>query len=111
MTRLLFVYGSLRRGQPNPEADRLAKGSRHLGSAHVRGTLTQLHGFPALLPGTQRVDGELVLVEDEALWGFLDQHEGVGEPGWYRRALVVALDAAGQPRSAWAYMADPPVAP
>lgn len=108
MTRLLFVYGTLRPGQPNPASDRLASGSRSLGRAHVRGGLTQVHGFPALLPkGTQRIDGELLLVEEEALWEVLDRHEGVGEAGWYRRTLVVAIDDKGQARSAWTYMAAP----
>lgn len=105
MTRLLFVYGSLRRGQDNPEAHHLAASSRWVAKAHVRGTLGQLHGFPALTPGRSgRVDGELVLIDD-ALWPWLDQHEGVGEPGWYRRELVVALDERGDPRSAWTYVA------
>lgn len=105
MTRLLFVYGSLRRDQDNDAARRLASAARWICKAHVRGTLTQRHGFPALTTGrTGRVDGELVLVDD-ALWAWLDEHEGVGEPGWYRRELVVAVDDKAEPRSAWTYVA------
>lgn len=105
MTRLLFVYGSLLRGQPNDEAKHLEANSRWIAKAHVRGTLRQVHGHPALTPSPAgRVDGELLLIDD-ALWPWLDEHEGVGEPGWYRRELVVALDDKGEPRSAWTYVA------
>ena len=108
MTDLLFVYGSLRSDDGGPEAARLAAGSSSLGPAHARGHLTQLHGQPALVVGRGgRVDGELVHVTDRTLWDHLDAYEGVGEVGWYRRELVVVIDEAGHPRSAWAYTAAP----
>jgi gamma-glutamylcyclotransferase (GGCT)/AIG2-like uncharacterized protein YtfP len=111
VTRLLFVYGSLRAGQDNDEARALAAGSSPLGAAYVYGALMDLQGHAALQPtgsGRGRVNGELVLIRDEALWTRLDAYEGVGEPGWYVRGLVVAIDAHGQPRSAWAYVAPTP---
>lgn len=75
----------------------------------MRGHLAELNGFPALVSGRHgRVDGELVHVTDPALWERLDTYEGVGEPGWYARGLVVALDQVGEPRSAWAYMVPAP---
>lgn len=108
MTHLLFVYGSLRASAANEASRLLAAGSRPLGPAHVRGRLLDLQGFPALVPGREgRVDGELVQVTDPALWERLDAYEGVGEAGWYRRGLVVAL-CRDEPRSAWAYVAPDP---
>ena len=104
MTRLLFVYGTLRPDQDNDEARHLAAHSKPLGTAYVHGQLVELQGFPALVPGrTGRIDGALLLVNDEALWARLDAYEGIGEDGGYRRELVVAIDQRGDPRSAWAY--------
>jgi gamma-glutamylcyclotransferase (GGCT)/AIG2-like uncharacterized protein YtfP len=106
LTQLLFVYGTLRRGEPGPEAARLAAGSRLLGLAHVRGEMIEVQGHRALLVGRgERVEGELLHVTDPALWAELDAYEGVGEAGWFRRELVVAIDEQGQPRSAWSYTA------
>ena len=108
MTHLLFVYGSLRPGEDNDESRALAAGSKPVGPAHVRGRLVPVQGHLALLAGGGgRVDGELVHVTDPALWERLDAHEGVGEAGWYKRGLVVAL-CRDEPRSAWAYLADVP---
>lgn len=104
MTRLLFVYGSLQPDQDNAEAKHLASHSQSLGRAYVHGELVDVQGFPGLVPGrTGRIDGLLLLVQDEAIWDRLDAYEGVGEDGWYGRELVVAIDQRGDPRSAWAY--------
>ena len=108
MTHLLFVYGTLRPGEDNDGSRALAAGSRPIGPAEVRGHLVELNGFPALVSGREgAVPGDLVHVTDPALWERLDAYEGVGEDGWYRRGLVVAL-CRGEPRSAWAYLADVP---
>lgn len=106
MTHLLFVYGTLSSSSLSQEARRLAAGSTHLGTAWTRGELQDLHGFPALVQtGAGRVDGELLHVRDAGLWAELDAYEGVGEGGWYRRQLVIAIDASDQPRSCWTYVA------
>lgn len=111
VTQLLFVYGTLRAagGPPEAIAATLAVGVTHLGAAWTRGTMADLHGFQALqTKGSDRIEGELLRIQDAATWTALDAYEGVGEAGWYERRLVVAVDAAGQPRSAWAYVAPEP---
>lgn len=106
MTKLLFVYGTLRPGQ-SPEGNRLAVRSRNLGPAYVHGTLVDVQGHQGLVSAKAgaRVQGDLLLIDDESVWAEIDAYEGVGEPGWYARGLVVAIDQHGQPRSAWAYVA------
>lgn len=103
------MYGTLRPGQDNDEARRLAQGSRHVASAYVRGRVVQRDGFPALVIEPHgRVDGDLLLVQDDGLWDHLDAYEGVGATDAYRRELVVAIDQRGDTRSAWAYTARQP---
>lgn len=101
------MYGSLVPGDPRAPAaiaQAVAAGTTRLGAAQVAGRLVARDGFPALVVGGEaRVPGELLHVRDPALWDALDAYEGVGEPGGYRRELVVALDATGAARSAWAY--------
>lgn len=108
MTRLLFVYGSLRSQESEP-ARHLHQGSDLVGPAYVHGHLTDVQGFPGLVVGRAgRIEGELRLIRDDALWAELDKHEGVGDEGWYIRQLVVAIDKNGDPRSAWAYTSPQP---
>ena len=73
---LLFVYGSLKRGQPN---------HAELGAAEFVATactvprfeLRVIDGYPALVPGTRRVRGELYRIATAQL-STLDEFEGAG---------------------------------
>jgi gamma-glutamylcyclotransferase (GGCT)/AIG2-like uncharacterized protein YtfP len=89
---LVFVYGSLRRGQANHE---LLETARPLGAGR---TATRhalfVDGIPFLAPGpaVHHVRGEVYAV-DAATLAVLDRLEG--HPGWYtRRPVDVVLDAA-----------------
>ena len=100
MSMPVFVYGTLRHGHGN--YNRLLRGrTTHECPAVVEGELYSAHGrtsFPALMPGTDRVHGELMFIEedqaDEVLQS-LDRLEGYREGGhhnMYNRALADVLD-------------------
>lgn len=85
---LLFVYGSLKRGQVN---------HRQLGQARfvadmrtvARFALRLIDGYPALVPGERSIRGELHRLNQEQ-WAGLDEFEGDG----YRRALIELIDGS-----------------
>jgi gamma-glutamylaminecyclotransferase len=105
----LFVYGTLRYGQPGHA---LLRGAPLLAEVHTaaRFTLVELGGYPALVEGGQTaIVGEIYEVEADILTE-LDRYEDV--PEMYQRVsmriaghdvLVYALPterAAGRPRLA-----------
>ncbi|HET7542756.1 MAG TPA: gamma-glutamylcyclotransferase family protein [Polyangiaceae bacterium] len=71
---LLFVYGSLKRGQSNHQE--LAAG-QFVSTARTapRFALRIISGYPALVPGTSAILGELYRLDAGALAG-LDEFEG-----------------------------------
>lgn len=84
-TTVLFVYGTLKRGQRNHG---LMREARFLGEAVTAPlyTLLDLGLFPGMIPGgSTAVHGELYEVGPELL-ARLDRHEGV--PRFYKRILV-----------------------
>lgn len=86
---VLFVYGTLKRGQRNHG---LMREARFLGEAFTAPhyTLLDLGPFPGMIPGgSTAVHGELYAVGPKLL-ARLDRHEGV--PRFYVRASV-ALSA------------------
>jgi len=99
----LFVYGTLKRGQP--AASRLA-GQRCLGPAQTGPgfTLHHLDGYPGMVRQQDPeafVTGELWLVDDACLRA-LDDYEGVAE-GLYRRESIT-LVSPGLPAVAHTYV-------
>ena len=90
----VFVYGTLKRFQPNHS---LLKEAKYLGTATCSGILLDLGMFPALLEcadGGQNVEGELFEVKDQAMWDSLDRLEG--HPNHYKRLPI-------QTSNGWAY--------
>lgn len=81
-TQLLFVYGSLKRGQANHEQLRSAE---YLSRARTAAcfALRVIEGYPALVPGTRAIEGELYRIGASALH-LLDEFEG---PGYVRREV------------------------
>jgi gamma-glutamylcyclotransferase (GGCT)/AIG2-like uncharacterized protein YtfP len=84
----LFVYGSLMRSGKH-HAELL--GARFVGVARTGPCygLREVDGYPALVPGTDEVPGELFEV-DAALLPELDAFEGEA----YRRDVIVLSDGA-----------------
>lgn len=109
--RLLFVYGSLRRGCDNDEARALHAGAEWVGTGWTRGTLSEIDGYPAPTPDGSgaRVEGDLFRMRDPAATlAFLDVYEGCASgsptPHDYRRT-VMTVDTPGGTRRAWVYVA------
>jgi gamma-glutamylcyclotransferase (GGCT)/AIG2-like uncharacterized protein YtfP len=82
---VLFVYGSLKRGQAH---ERELAGARYLGSALTAAVfaLREIDGYPALVPGQWAVSGELYRLSPQQL-GALDQFEG---EAYLRREIALA---------------------
>ncbi len=78
----LFVYGSLKRGQANFGQLARATFVAEVSTA-ARFALRIIDGYPALVPGTQAVRGELYRIAT-AFLPELDEFEGDG----YRRELI-----------------------
>jgi len=84
LTRL-FVYGTLRTGEPN---HRLLEGAEHVGPARTeaRFRMVDLGAYPAIVAdGATSIEGELYDVDDSLL-AQLDRFEG--HPRFYARSAV-----------------------
>jgi gamma-glutamylcyclotransferase (GGCT)/AIG2-like uncharacterized protein YtfP len=97
---LLFVYGSLKRGRTH---ERELHAATYLGVAHTapRFALRVIDGYPALVPGSRTIVGELYRVRASAL-AALDEFEG---PGYVRQEIELE---GGQ--RAFAYLSNVPQA-
>lgn len=104
---LLFVYGTLRPGAGGARAARLARESREVCAAWVRGELLAVGRYPGLVPGSGKVHGELVrLVSPQRTLDWLDAYEG---PGFVRERRPVRLAGDGT-QQAWCYRYTGPAA-
>lgn len=88
--RLIAVYGSLRPGGEGYRRFQLDAKTRHVGPCVLRGLLEMRSGYPALLPGDHRVEGDLIELRDTAMLDAIDAWEGVG----YRRIRTMLVDPA-----------------
>jgi gamma-glutamylcyclotransferase (GGCT)/AIG2-like uncharacterized protein YtfP len=95
----LFVYGTLRINRANYAA--IARYVVDIEPATVRGILLDMGSFPAMVPGTGIVEGELLTVQPEVL-RITDRIEGVAH-GFYQRRRVKARRQHGSVVWAWAY--------
>ena len=95
---LLFVYGTLRRGEPSAQ---LLGSCLWCGETETRGTLFHLGKYPALtLHGEDRIYGEVWRCSPETL-ALLDSYEGV-EEGLFERVRIHL-----EKGDAWIYVAGP----
>ncbi|HTQ31898.1 MAG TPA: gamma-glutamylcyclotransferase family protein [Opitutaceae bacterium] len=101
---LLFVYGTLRRGQPN-HRQLLRLGARFLGPAVTLRPLRlgrAADGLPVLYATARDgLRGELYAVDMPAAWTALDEFEG--HPAFYRRHLDRVRRPGGTEAEAWLY--------
>lgn len=102
----LFVYGTLRTGQPAHGL--LAANITRSEPATARGELYALPmGYPGMVPGFGVVVGDVVwLTDTPATLGRLDHYEG---DEYTRTVYPVALQS-GQDTTAWCYMLTEPAA-
>jgi len=96
--QLLFVYGSLKRGHANHEQLRSAE---YLSRARTAASfaLRVIDGYPALVPGTRAIEGELYRIGVQALHA-LDEFEG---QAYVRREVALECE-----QRALAYLASEP---
>ena len=76
---ILFVYGTLRAGSKNEQAERLAKSARHIGVATISGRLYRVAHYPALAPPQSekdRVKGDVFEGVTAEMLEWLDEYEG-----------------------------------
>ena len=108
----LFVYGTLRRGFPNPYQRLLDEHGTYLGRARFQGRLFEVEDYPGALPSADPADhviGDLYRIDhaDEVM-AALDLYEectpAFPQPWEYiRREIQVSL-ADGQDLPAWTYL-------
>ncbi|MEJ5368406.1 MAG: gamma-glutamylcyclotransferase family protein [Bryobacteraceae bacterium] len=99
----LFVYGTLKRGFPNPWSRRLWSQARYAGEASLPGRLYDLGAYPAFVESGEegeRVHGELALLPDPHLLAELDFYEGSA----YTRELRTVELHNGDRVEAWIYI-------
>lgn len=100
MKSLVFVYGTLKKGQGN---HRLLTGAEYIGKDSLKNhVIYSLGGFPGMTVGDGQVQGEVYEV-DEVILGALDILEG--HPRFYERREVTTDDN----RKAWTYYYHHPV--
>lgn len=98
---LVFVYGTLRRGQHNA---RVLGDSVYCGQSRTEAAYIMLHlgGFPAIVTAPKgfgrSIVGEVYAVDDATL-ADLDRLEGA--PDFYRREMITLPDNGDQ---AWVYI-------
>jgi len=98
----LFVYGTLRPGSKNEQADWLAKTARHMGRATIGGRLYRVVYYPALaLPQSKNdlVQGDLFEGVTAEILQRLDEYEG----DEYLRQPVEATLEDGRALTAYCY--------
>lgn len=92
--RLLFVYGTLRRGSPSLMAQRLAGEATFVGEATVGGRLYDTGDYPACIPSPdsqERVHGEVFALPPDGtpvLLALLDQYEGFAADARFNSLFV-----------------------
>lgn len=102
---LLFVYGTLRPTLARGEPARLVAGLPHRGTATVKGLLYDLGMYPAMVPGTGIVRGDLLEIGSiEQLAAFDAYEECGGLKPLYVRERLPAVQPDGGEVMAWVYL-------
>ena len=97
---LLFIYGTLRKGESSQFSQVLQAGSAPVGDGVARGILYSLGDYPGMVNGDGEVRGEVVRVKNPALWDDLDEYEGQD----YERVIRTIKLVDGGEVQAWAYL-------
>src|SRR5690242_5401099 len=97
----LFVYGTLRSTFDNRWARRLRREADFVGRGRVRGRVTRVGRYTALVPtGIRNIDGEVYRLRAARTLAVLDRYEGSG----YERVTVRVRTCAGRSVFAWVYV-------
>lgn len=109
---LVFVYGTLQRGQHNHH---LMRGARWIGNAVTAQAMVLRSYGPGTVPylnddqAIAHVEGELYGVSDPEQWAALDRLEGVNLGGYRRELIWVVTEADGVRKlhRTWTYLHGP----
>lgn len=105
----VFVYGTLQlKYALNPFALRLSKSLIHREEAWTYGELYRIHTYPGMVPGTEKVYGEILTLDNfEEIIDVLDEYEEYDkinpERSRYIRSKIQAENQAGEKISCWTY--------
>lgn len=109
--RLLFVYGTLRRGAGHPMHDLLSRHAAFVSPASTAGRLYDTGRYPAAVPAedeSDRIHGEVYeLDHPDEVWPWLDEYEGcfpadAADSLFLRRVVIVHI-SGGRTLHAWMY--------
>ena len=108
-SRLVFVYGTLRRGGRN-DINRLVPAPEYVGMGEVQGSLYHIDWYPGLTLGGEEavtVVGEVYRITPalEALLDGIEQIEDSADSEYFKREVQVAVD--GRPLSCLLYEITP----
>jgi gamma-glutamylcyclotransferase (GGCT)/AIG2-like uncharacterized protein YtfP len=113
----LFVYGTLRRGEPNEMSEILANHGRLVGPARFHGRLFLVDHYPGAVDSDAPnawVYGEIYELRGNALLlHSLDKYEECGpefaQPNLYRREKRTVVLEDGRTLDAWIYVYNRPI--
>ena len=119
MSDLLFVYGTLRRGNQNAMADFLAENATFICYGWYQGKMYMIRDYPGVIPSDdaeQRVYGEVYHMHDaDSVLAKLDEYEECSvrypQPAEYQRVQTQILTVDGRLlEPVWIYSYQWPVA-
>jgi gamma-glutamylcyclotransferase (GGCT)/AIG2-like uncharacterized protein YtfP len=109
-TRLLFVYGTLRRDCPSGAHQEYLGGAQFIATGRTRARLYRVSYYPALVPCSEPhwVTGDLFQLPDVASLARIDRYECASPsdplPHEYQRQQLMIELADGGSISAWCYI-------
>ena len=111
MLEKLFVYGTLRRGQANEFALKLAQESIFVNFARIKGLIYRQDFYPVLIQSFENewVIGQLLILKNpKQTFDWLDQYEDVDHQNpnnsLYQREIIQVFFENGQSELAWTYV-------
>jgi gamma-glutamylcyclotransferase (GGCT)/AIG2-like uncharacterized protein YtfP len=101
--RFLFVYGSLRRGEPTFAELGLGRSLEYIGDAAIAGDLYDIGDYPGAIPGAGLVRGEIYLIKDPAILHAVDDYEEFDPEDPDRSLFVRHRVCVPEVGEAWTY--------
>lgn len=99
----LFFYGSLKKDFPIQDQLGISASLSFVEYGQLAGTLYDLGDYPALVAGTDKVQGEIFAIWDEAVLRQLDEYEGYDPLSPETSLYVRELASCGE-RLVWVYI-------
>ncbi len=103
MSKPIFIYGTLKKGYPNPISTSIYKYLSFYNTGWVFGSLYKIRNYPGLVLNKKgdKIFGEIYLLTDpEKVIKIIDPYEEVGpefnQPNEYKKALIDVYTSEGQ---------------